>query len=59
MADFDDSDTEAGQKKEETDPNVKLDRQAIMEHGRRLVAIEQRVDELHQLVHVLIKKETP
>lgn len=40
---------------DDTDPQVKLDRSAILDHGRRIVALEQRLEDLTEMVRSLVK----
>lgn len=39
----------------DTDPQIKLDRLALQDHSKRLVLMEQRLDELENLLRKILK----
>jgi hypothetical protein len=53
---FDDTDVEEFDTGQETDPQTKLDRLILKGYGRRINALEQRVDELEGLIRQVLAK---
>lgn len=48
-------DLDNGNPASDTDPQIKLDRLALQDHSKRLVLMEQRLDELEKLLRKILK----